>query len=364
MATTINSESRAAILAQLAGLASQQQVEKQIAALKARLAADPKDASSRKEIVRLYLVEMDNPAEAAKFLDETLDEPMRKYVPAAAKPVEDAPEAACTQLGDWYMGLADQAATPASKGAMLGRAQAYYQRFLALHTATDLGRTAATLTLKKIEDALAKLGPASEPKSNKEGFVPIFNGKDLTGWTGLLDGYKVENGVLVSLKEPSGNICTEKNYADFVLRLEFKLTPGANNGVGIRTPDGKQGSVYGGMEIQILDDSDPQYKTSKPYQFCGGIYNCVAPQRGHLKPVGQWNACEITANGRRVTVKLNGATVVDADLDKVAAAGTPDGKDHPGLKNKTGRIALLGYKSVVQFRNLRIKELKSDGAGK
>jgi formylglycine-generating enzyme required for sulfatase activity len=163
VATAIKSESQTAIQAQLAGLASQQQVAKQIAALKAKLDADPKDAASRKEIVRLYLVEMDSPGEAAKFIDETLDEATRKYVPAAAKPVEDAPEAACTELGDWYMGLADLAATPASKGAMLCRARAYYQRFLVLHTAADLGRTAATLSLKKTEDALAKLGPG--PKS-------------------------------------------------------------------------------------------------------------------------------------------------------------------------------------------------------
>jgi formylglycine-generating enzyme required for sulfatase activity len=166
VATAIKSENKAALLARLENLAPQQKAEKQIAAIQARLDANPKDAASRKELVRLYLVEMDNPAEAAKFLDETLDEATRKYVPAAARPVEAAPEAACTELGDWYKGLADQAATPASKGAMLRRAQAYYQRFLELHTATDLGRTAATLTLKRIEEALAKLGPAPEPKSS------------------------------------------------------------------------------------------------------------------------------------------------------------------------------------------------------
>jgi formylglycine-generating enzyme required for sulfatase activity len=165
VAAAIKSESKAALQARIETLASQQQVEKQIAALKAKLDADPKDAASRQELVRLYLVELDNPAEAAKFLDEKCDEATRKYVPAAAKPVEDAPEAACTELGDWYKGLADQAASPASKGAMLRRAQAYYQRFLVLHTATDLGRTAATLTLKRIADALAKLGPALESKS-------------------------------------------------------------------------------------------------------------------------------------------------------------------------------------------------------
>jgi hypothetical protein len=209
------------------------------------------------------------------------------------------------------------------------------------------------------EAAAPKTEAAPPAKPDAEGFVPIFNGKDLTGWTGLKDGYKVEDGRLVCLKETVGNIYTEKDYADFVLRLEFKLTPGANNGVGIRTPNGKQASVYG-MEIQILDDTASQYKTLKPYQACGGIYNCVAPEQGRLKPVGEWNAYEITAKGRKVTVKLNGTMVVDADLDKVVAAGPADGKPHPGLKQETGRIAILGHKALVEFRNLRVKELKAE----
>ncbi|MCX5677393.1 MAG: formylglycine-generating enzyme family protein [Planctomycetota bacterium] len=166
VATAIKSESKAVLQAQVENLASQQKVEKQVAALKAKLDADPKDVASRKELVRLYLVEIDDPGEAARLVDESLDQAMRKYVPAAARPVEDVPEVACMELGDWYKGLADQAATPVGKGAMLRRAQAYYQRFLVLHTATDLGRTAATLALKRIEDALAKLGPASESKSS------------------------------------------------------------------------------------------------------------------------------------------------------------------------------------------------------
>ena len=163
VATQIRAESWAALQAQLSELTARQQLEKQSAALKAKLDADPKDAASRKELVRLYLVEMDNPAEAAKLVDETLDEATRKCLPAAAKPLEEMPEATCTELGDWYRTLADQAASPANKGAMLRRAQGYCQRFLVLHTADDLSRTAATLTLKKIEDSLAKLEPATPP---------------------------------------------------------------------------------------------------------------------------------------------------------------------------------------------------------
>ena len=179
VATAIKSESKAALQDRVENLALRQKVEKQIAAIQAKLDANPQDEASRTELVRLYLVEMDNPAEAAKFLDETLDEATRKYVPAAAKPIEDAPELACMELGDWYKDLADQAAAPASEGAMLRHAQAYYQRFLALHPAADLARTAATLTLKRIEDALAKLGPAPESKSSPAGLT-LDLGKGVT----------------------------------------------------------------------------------------------------------------------------------------------------------------------------------------
>jgi formylglycine-generating enzyme required for sulfatase activity len=109
---------------------------------------------------------MDNPAEAAKSVNETLDEATRKYMPAAAKPIEEAPELACNELGDWYRGLADQATAPASKGAMLRRAKAYYERFMGLHKTDDLARAGTTLMLKKVDDALAKLGPAAEDKSD------------------------------------------------------------------------------------------------------------------------------------------------------------------------------------------------------
>jgi len=164
VATVIKSENRSALQARVESLALRRKAERQIAASQAKLDADPKDEASRKELVRLYLVDMDNPAEAAKFLDETLDPATRKYVPAATRPVEDAPELACRELGNWYKGLADQAEAPATKSAMLRHAQAYYRRILVLHTATDLGRRAATLTLKDIEDALATCGAAGKSK--------------------------------------------------------------------------------------------------------------------------------------------------------------------------------------------------------
>src|ERR1051325_11407246 len=160
----------------------------------------------------------------------------------------------------------------------------------------------------------------------EEGYTSLFNGKDLTGWKygkrgngehkdGV--GYRVENGVIYSTVKDGGNLYTEKEYSDFVLRFEFKLTEGANNGIGIRAPLTGD-SAYQGMELQVLDDNAPAYKGKlRPAQYHGSIYDVVAAQPGHLKPVGEWNEEEITAKGRQIIVKLNGATIVDANLDDV-----------------------------------------------
>ena len=164
VASAIGSVQKPVIQGQLADLAVRQQHARQIAALKARVEADAKDAASRQELVRLYVVELNNAAEAAKFVDETLDEATRRYVPAAAKPVADAPELACPELGKWYQGLSDQASTPSAKEAMLRRAKAYYDRFLSVHTAEDLSRTAVALSAKKVDEVLDKLAEAEAAK--------------------------------------------------------------------------------------------------------------------------------------------------------------------------------------------------------
>jgi hypothetical protein len=191
----------------------------------------------------------------------------------------------------------------------------------------------------------------------EDDFIPLFSGKDLAGWVGDKEGYGVEDGkIVVHPDRGSGNLYTEKEYGDFILRFEFRLTPGANNGLGIRTPlEGD--AAYLGMELQILDNSAEKYKDLAPYQYHGSIYGVVPARRGHLKPVGEWNEQEVIADGRRITVRLNGATIVDADIDAAGTPQTMDGRDHPGLKREIGHIGFLGHGSRVEFRNIRIKEL-------
>lgn len=195
-------------------------------------------------------------------------------------------------------------------------------------------------------------------QEKNDGFILLFNGQDLTGWQGNTKGYTAENGKIVLYPDRGdGNLFTEKEYADFVLRFEFKLTPGANNGLGIRTPlEGD--AAYVGMELQILDNTALIYKDLKPYQYHGSIYGVVPAKREFLKPVGEWNAQEVIANGPKIQVILNGVILVDADIEAASKGGTMDGNDHPGLKRKSGYIGFLGHGSVVEFRNIRIKELK------
>jgi hypothetical protein len=190
-----------------------------------------------------------------------------------------------------------------------------------------------------------------------EGFAPLFNGLDLEGWTGDTSGYAAEDGkIVIHPERGSGNLYTVTEYADFVLRFEFKLTPAANNGLGVRAPlEGD--AAYAAMELQILEDGSPVYWGLKPYQYHGSIYGVVPARRGALKPIGEWNTEEVTVRGRRVTIVVNGTTVVDADVDAASAGGTVDGQDHPGLRRKFGHIGFLGHGSIVEFRRIRVKEL-------
>jgi hypothetical protein len=112
------------------------------------------------------------------------------------------------------------------------------------------------------------------------------------------------------------------------------------------------------MEIQVLEDESPVYWTLQPYQYHGSVYGVVPALRGILRPVGEWNAEEITARGRRITVVVNGTRIVDTDLDQASAGGTIDHRDHPGLSRERGHIGFLGHGSIVEFRNIRVKELK------
>ncbi len=253
--------------------------------------------------------------------------------------------------------VADMSANdqPATQAGVLHSFDAIKARYVRVNVLKNSVNEAVHLVEVKVYEANASAALPTGSPADRDGFVSLFNGKDLSGWTGDVAGYVVENGEVVC--KPGGNLYTAKQYKDFVFRFDFKLTPGANNGLGVRCPLPAH-AAYQGMELQILDDTADKYKKLQPYQFHGSIYGVVPAKRGFLKPVGEWNSEEVIAKGRRITVILNGETIVDADLDEASTPKTLDGKDHPGLKRDKGHLAFCGHGDVLYFRNMRVKELK------
>ncbi len=194
----------------------------------------------------------------------------------------------------------------------------------------------------------------------EQGFTVLFDGSSMDSWTGDTKSYAIEDGTLAvrpSKGEGGGNLYTKEQYDNFIFRFEFKLTEGANNGLGIRTPT-KGDAAYVGMEIQILDNDAEVYKDLHCYQYHGSVYGVIPALRGYLKPVGEWNSQEVIADGSKIKVTLNGTVILDGDIGLYIKNGrTIDGKDHPGLGNKGGHIGFLGHGYVLWFRNISIKEL-------
>ncbi len=196
-------------------------------------------------------------------------------------------------------------------------------------------------------------------QEKKEGFEVLFDGTNLDKWTENQAYVVNDEGYIWVYPNAKfgGNLYTKEEYADFIYRFDFKLTPGANNGVGIRAPlEGD--AAYEAMEIQVLDDGADVYKDLKQYQYHGSIYGVVPAKKGHLKPVGEWNSEEIVVKGNRIKVTLNGAVIVDADIAEASKNGTLDGKQHPGLKRTSGHIGFLGHGTEVFFKDIRVKKLK------
>ena len=207
--------------------------------------------------------------------------------------------------------------------------------------------------------SVAMLVLAPSGGSAEEGFEPLFDGVSLDGWVLLGqhgDGYVVNDGKIVCPPGSGGNLMSASEYSDFVLRFEFKLEPGSNNGLCIRCPLAWRALAYDGNELQIIDNSSERYASIKPWQKHGSLYHVAPAKTGALKPVGEWNSQEVTADGTKIRVVLNGKTILDTD--------TRDVRDpallarHPGLKRTSGHVGFLGHNEPAEFRNIRIRRLR------
>ncbi len=215
-------------------------------------------------------------------------------------------------------------------------------------------------TLVAYRDIYVREIPRPEPyqlttEEKSAGYKVLFDGTNLFDWIGNKTDYFIENGDLVvdPTRGGKGNLYTKEEYSDFVYRFEFQLTPGANNGLGIRTPlEGD--AAYVGTEIQILDNDAEVYKNLQPYQYHGSAYGIIPAKRGYLKPLGEWNTEEVYLKGSKIKVTLNGTVILDGDLAEASKNGTADHKEHPGLSRTSGHIGYLGHGNPLRFRNIRV----------
>ena len=210
---------------------------------------------------------------------------------------------------------------------------------------------------------LASLTPAAHADP---GFRPLYNGTDLAGWhakDGKIQLWHANGDILLCEKGEIGEkgggwLTTDREYSDFVLRLEWKIPPDGNSGVGLRYPrDGEP--AHEGMEIQILDDASPANASRPSGELSGSLFIEQAPATKADKPVGQWNAMEITCQGAHLTVRTNGVETLNVNLDNLTVLHGHHRQYKPvSERPRRGFIGLQGDRGVeVEFRNIRIKEL-------
>jgi len=207
-----------------------------------------------------------------------------------------------------------------------------------------------TFVLSVAVFALAALAEETS-KPDDAGFVPLFNGKDLSGWK-TTGNWVVEDDGTVTLKPREGEkgwqrfdayIFTERRYKDFVLDLEFKIQEEGNSGVFMRVDDPLD-PVQTGFEVQILDTHGLE---NPGHHDCGGVIGTSGPSKNMAKPAGEWNRYTITVQGTHLEVVLNGEKIQDLNLADTILSDRPlDG--HIGFQDEAKR---------VWYRNVRIKEL-------
>jgi len=178
----------------------------------------------------------------------------------------------------------------------------------------------------------------------------------LTGWKqieGQPGSWKFEDGVLYTEGGGAGWLSTTQQYSDFWLELEFRVPPGGNSGVFLRSPQ-KGNPAYEGIEIQILDDYAPRYADLRPTQYTGSIYDVQPPAERVSKKANEWQKMNIQYIGPNVQIDLNGKTIISTNLDEHR-----DKLDkHPGLLRTEGFIGFQNHGSRIEYRNIKIRKYK------
>lgn len=215
----------------------------------------------------------------------------------------------------------------------------------------------------------------SKSKNKKEqGWVSLFNGVDLNGWTSVgkqeapSKGWTVADGILtVNQGGPKhgGDIITKEEYAEFDLQFEFRLTKAANSGIKYLFTQYQKGGWLGN-EYQILDDEfHPDAKAGRDgNRKTASLYDVLPTGKKQMKPTGEWNSGRILIKGSKVTHYLNGKKVLSYDRKsqkyKEAWKLSKFNKSEPMFGDvEKGHILLQDHQDEVSYRNIKIKDLSS-----
>lgn len=213
---------------------------------------------------------------------------------------------------------------------------------------------------------------ANAQSKSKKGFTPLFDGKTTTGWhtynkTGVGSAWEVKDGAIhmdpsKKGKDGGGDLVTDKAYASFHLKLEWKVAPKANSGIIFYIQeDPKYGQTYlTGPEMQVLDnDGHPDGKITK--HRAGDLYDLIKSESEPVKPVGQWNKAEIISDNGNLTFILNGVKVVNTTMWNSGWSELIAGSKFANWAGfgtfKSGKIGLQDHGDEVWYKNIMIKEL-------
>lgn len=197
------------------------------------------------------------------------------------------------------------------------------------------------------------------------GWKLLFDGQTTKGWRGYQKreapaGWAVEDGTLTRAAA-AGDLITEKQYRDFELALEWRISEGGNSGIMFRVTEGAEATYETGPEMQVLDDARHADGHNR-LTSAGSDYGLYAAPAGIVKPAGEWNQVRILVRGHHVEHWLNGTKVVEYELEspdweaKVAASKF---RQWPGYgRAPKGHIALQDHGDRVWYRNIKIRELR------
>ncbi|WP_128545141.1 3-keto-disaccharide hydrolase [Larkinella soli] len=206
--------------------------------------------------------------------------------------------------------------------------------------------------------------------SLQSGWIALFDGKDTSQWVGAKtgtfppQGWVVENGMLVVNKDGSGrggDLLSRRQFTNFDLEFEFRLTPGANSGLKYLVKKYPDGSVLG-CEYQIIDDQDNKdiAADKDDKRRTAGLYELFAPTSRRLKPIGEWNQGRVRVNGPLIEHWLNGVKVVEVRRDGPdfqTAKAASKFRNVADFGQGSGYLLLQDHGDPSAFRNIRIREL-------